>query len=190
MTRNEGFTLVELMLVVVIIGVLSAVAIPAFSRYVKKSKTTEAIMHLDKMWTGAVTFYEAERTDSLGVVLPKQFPGDGSGCGFICAWNPASGCSTRKKCPQNFFALTSSCYAWVRTGYSLNGDFAYSPNFYAFASGGVAHSVQAIVQGDLDCDGVESYYELKGSVHSTWNNSTTPKVDPWRSAVRVLNALE
>jgi prepilin-type N-terminal cleavage/methylation domain-containing protein len=37
-----GFTLVELMIVVVILGILAAVAIPAFSRYIKRSKTTEA----------------------------------------------------------------------------------------------------------------------------------------------------
>ena len=37
-----GFTLVELMIVVVILGILAAVAIPAFTRYVKRSKTSEA----------------------------------------------------------------------------------------------------------------------------------------------------
>jgi prepilin-type N-terminal cleavage/methylation domain-containing protein len=37
-----GFTLVELMIVVVILGILAAVAIPAFSRYIKRSKTAEA----------------------------------------------------------------------------------------------------------------------------------------------------
>lgn len=40
--RQDGFTLVELMVVVAIIGLLSAVAIPNFKKYQAKAKTSEA----------------------------------------------------------------------------------------------------------------------------------------------------
>ncbi|MFY7992994.1 MAG: prepilin-type N-terminal cleavage/methylation domain-containing protein [Bacteriovoracaceae bacterium] len=55
--RQDGFTLVELMVVVAIIGVLSAVAIPNFKKYQAKAKVSEAKLQLSSIYTAETSFY-------------------------------------------------------------------------------------------------------------------------------------
>ncbi|MFH1017501.1 MAG: prepilin-type N-terminal cleavage/methylation domain-containing protein [Pseudomonadota bacterium] len=51
--RKKGFTLIELMIVVAIIAILAAIAIPMYGKYIKKSRTAEAVSNL-----GAIGLYE------------------------------------------------------------------------------------------------------------------------------------
>jgi type IV pilus assembly protein PilA len=55
--RQSGFTLVELMVVVAIIGLLSAVAIPNFRKYQAKSKMSEAKLQLSSLYTAETAFF-------------------------------------------------------------------------------------------------------------------------------------
>jgi type IV pilus assembly protein PilA len=60
--KQKGFTLIELMIVVAIIGILAAVAIPAYSDYTAKAQVSEAFA-LSASAKQAVALYRAEKGD-------------------------------------------------------------------------------------------------------------------------------
>ena len=59
-TNMHGFTLIELMIVVAIIGILAAVAIPAFINYMKRSKTSEATVNLKTITEGSMAYFDSD----------------------------------------------------------------------------------------------------------------------------------
>ena len=79
-TNRKGFTLIELMIVVAIIGILAAVAIPGFMQYIKNSKTSEAKTNLNALTKGAISWFESEHYTPDGMsAYSKQYPaGDAS----------------------------------------------------------------------------------------------------------------
>jgi len=70
----RAFTLIELMIVVAIIGILAAVAIPSFMKYIRRAKTVEATMNVRKMFDSSVSYFEGEHANKTGQALARQFP--------------------------------------------------------------------------------------------------------------------
>jgi len=64
--KQEGFTLIELMIVVAIIGILAAIAIPNFLQYQLKSRQSEAKVNLNAIKTSMIAF-QAEKACYLAI---------------------------------------------------------------------------------------------------------------------------
>jgi prepilin-type N-terminal cleavage/methylation domain-containing protein len=141
-----GFTLVELMIVVVILGILAAVAIPAFTRYVKRSKTSEATGNISKIYQGEVSYFNQASEQSVA--------------SFASAARTPSGTLSASKFPAQPTAFTSNA-GWSAIGFSVD-----SPLYYAYTATGSATSFTASASGDIDGDTVLSTFSRSAQLVS------------------------
>src|ERR1700682_5659303 len=70
--RARGFTLIEMMIVVGVIGILAAIAIPNYSDYVRRGKIIEATQRLSEARTKLEQWFLDNRTYVGGCAEPPQ----------------------------------------------------------------------------------------------------------------------
>ena len=78
MRRSQGFTLLEIMIVVAIIGILAAVAVPQYQNYVRQSRVTIATSVLSAMRVSMEQYFQDNRSYAgacaPGTVAPTPGP--------------------------------------------------------------------------------------------------------------------
>ena len=145
------------MTAVATVGVLSAVAIPAFMKYIRRSKTVEATMNLRKLFDSEISYYESEHADDKGNILPRGFAPSSD-------WTPAKTCCGKPgdKCQPD--EKTFAGATWQALNFSLDDPYYYQYRVVQKPDGFIVEA-----RGDLDCDGVFSLFRREGRVTADGN---------------------
>ena len=184
--NQEGFTLIELMIVVAIIGVLAAIAIPAFLNYVKRSKTSEAPANLKALFTGAATYYSAEQT-AQALIARTATTANNTRCLVPTAVTPNTNPSDQKQLVQ-----WGTDFTGEDTFKDLNWQVS-DPIYFQYqvtntatagcgdatAVGGQVYQLNAV--GDLDGDDENSLFQLAVGVddgNTLYRNAAIYTQDP------------
>ena len=163
MRKNSGFSIVELMVVVAIVGVLAALAIPTFTSYIYRARVTEATNFLGEVKQRQESYrsefgrYAAVNGDDWGTYNPSTVPGS----------NPVSWESTDE---------------WSQLGARPDGPIRFQ---YATVAGIPGTSVPtgtnldnndhwfaARAQGDLDDDSTTFFLEIYSQSTHIYNSAT------------------
>ena len=164
-TMKKGFTLIELMIVVAIIGVLASVAIPAFMKYVLKTKTTEAVQNVRKMYeSGKAYLLEENQRRAMIAPTDRQFPDSE-------ALTPAATCCAvgiGGKCEVEHTQWKTPTWQALRFGMEDAHYYQYEFVSTGTAGAGLNSRFTARALGDLDCDTELSTFEMVG----VWNDES------------------
>jgi type IV pilus assembly protein PilE len=110
MRGQKGFTLIELMIVVAIVGILVTIALPSYTGYVQRSRISEAVSGLAGMPVNMERYFQDNRTYVgacvAGTVAPK----------------PTNTATFTFACP----VLTATAFSVTATGVGSMASFVYS----------------------------------------------------------------
>jgi len=152
--NQKGFTLIELMIVVGIIGILVAIAAPNFSRYQSKARQSEAKIALAAVYGSEKSFY-SEYAAYIGSMDAIGYSPEGARRFYGVGWSAAQGAN-----PTGFTGGNANA-SWT----AVNNSFGSCTGSTVLAAG-LAGDAQTFIAGAVGC-------VRQGAVLDAWSINDT-----------------
>jgi Tfp pilus assembly protein PilE len=138
-------------------GLLAAVAFPSFTRYVRRSRTTEALTTIQRIYMAQVTYHHANHERGLGghfisaPATPTSPPSSGKYLANLANW-------------------TSSDH-WNALGFAME-----SAHYFQYQTAGSSSGFTVEAHGDLDADSITSTFRRVGTLVGGEVQSQSPEI--------------